>query len=627
MCGLTGYYRFDGAPPDIHLVERMRDALEHRGPDDAGTYTAPGLCFGFRRLSIIDVSGGHQPLFNEDGTIAVMLNGEIYNYQELRERMLKRGHRLATRSDTECIAHLYEEYGVDFVHELRGMFAIGLYDLKRRRMVLARDRLGIKPVYLYQTDEGVAFGSELKALLQIPELKKDIDATAVLDFLTLRSVPAPKAILKGVTKLRQGHRLIAEPGGIVKIEEYWRPSFANPLTDPPGTIAEELLPRMDEAVKLRMIAEVPLGAFLSGGVDSSAVVSSMARQSNIPVKTCVVGFEDREHDERENAQFVADLFKTDHWSRLVPADPGLVLNVMPEYFDEPFSDSSAVPTYIVSKLARERVTVALSGDGGDENFAGYRRYKYDALENRLRSLVPSGVLEPAARSLASLAPSGPRVPRWLRGKTLLANLARDPARAYFHSVSATATETARAVLSPELRKACAGYDPFDDWKQHYDEADTDDLLGKILYTDIRTYLADDILTKVDRASMAVSLEARVPLIDHKFMEWACRIPTSLKLNNGKGKFIFKRALESRLPDRVLYGKKHGFSVPLAKWTRKDLAGPLDEVAQTGAGGLLDGTVVSRLLAEHRGREADHSEILYAALVLDRWRRRWIEGIR
>ncbi|MBI3817889.1 MAG: asparagine synthase (glutamine-hydrolyzing) [Planctomycetes bacterium] len=625
MCGLCGIYKFNKADPDEDLVVRMRDALAHRGPDDAGIYKSPGVCFGFRRLSIIDVAGGHQPLFNEDGTVAVMLNGEIYNYRELRDRLLKRGHRLATKSDTEVIAHLYEEYGPDFVHELRGMFAIAVHDSKRRRMVLARDRLGIKPMYIRRTNDAIYFGSELKSILADATLRKEIDATSVLDFLTIRSVPAPKSVLKGVEKLRQGTRLVADADGTVKIEEYWRPSFANPLTDSPGAIAEELSYRLDEAVKLRMIAEVPLGAFLSGGVDSSAVVASMARQSSLPIKTCSVGFEDREHDEREQAAFVANLFKTDHWSRLVPADPALVLDTLPEYFDEPFSDSSAVPTYIVSKLARERVTVALSGDGGDESFAGYRRYKYDALENRVRALVPAGVLEPAARAFSTIAPSGPRVPRWMRGKTLLTNLARDPARAYFYSVSATPVEVARAVLAPDLRKACAGYDPFDDWKQHYDDADTDDPLGKILYTDIRTYLADDILTKVDRASMAVSLEARVPVIDHKFIEWTSRIPSSLKLKNGGGKYIFKRALEARLPARILYGKKHGFSVPLSKWTRSDFAGPLDEVARTGAGGLLDGTVISQLLAEHRGREADHSEILYAALVLDRWRNRWMRS--
>jgi asparagine synthase (glutamine-hydrolysing) len=622
MCGLCGIYRFDGQAPDVATVERMRDSMVHRGPDDAGTFQSPGVCFGFRRLSIIDLSGGHQPLFNEDGTVAVMLNGEIYNYQELRDRLLSRGHRLATQSDTEVIAHLYEDLGPDLVHELRGMFAIAVFDSRRRRLLLARDRLGIKPMYLRRSPEGIAFGSELKALLAEREFRKEIDPTAVLDFLSLRSVPAPKSILRGIEKLRQGHRLVADADGKVVIEEYWRPSFANPLTEPVGTLAEELLERLDEAVRLRMIAHVPLGAFLSGGVDSSAVVASMARQSSLAIKTCSVGFEDREHDEREQAEFVARWFKTDHWSRLVPADPRLVLDVMPEYFDEPFSDSSAVPTYIVSKLARERVTVALSGDGGDENFAGYRRYRYDAIENRLRAAVPSAILEPAARALAGISPSGPRVPRWMRGKTLLTNLARDPARAYFYSVSATPVETARALLSPDLRKACAAYDPFDDWKNHYDEADTDDLLGKILYTDIRTYLADDILTKVDRASMAVSLEARVPVLDHKFVEWASRVPVSLKLRNGNGKYLFKRALESRLPSRVLYGKKHGFSVPLATWTRRDFSKELDAAAETGAGGLLDATVLSTLLSEHRSRDADHSEILYAALVLDRWRQRW-----
>lgn len=622
MCGLTGLYFFDGRSPDPAVVTAMRDSIAHRGPDDAGLFTAPGVCFGFRRLSIIDVSGGHQPLFNEDGSVAVMLNGEIYNYRELRAGLLERGHKLATKSDTEVVAHLYEDYGPDFVHHLRGMFAIALHDSKRRRLVLARDRLGIKPVFIRRTAAGIWFGSELKTILSDPSTPRELDATSVLDFLTLRSVPAPKAIFKNIEKLRQGHILIADADGTVKIEEYWRPSFADPIVDPPGVIAEELLHRLDEAVRLRMIAEVPLGAFLSGGVDSSAVVASMARQSAFPVKTCTVGFEDREHDEREIAEFVANYYKTDHWSRVVPVDPGLVLDVMPEYFDEPFSDSSAVPTYVVSKLARERVTVALSGDGGDESFAGYRRYRFDAFENRIRRAVPGNVLEPASRALAALAPSGPRVPRWMRGKSLLTNLARDPARAYFHSVSATNVEVARAVLSPDLRRACAGYDPFDDWKRHYDEADTDDLLGKILYTDIRTYLADDILTKVDRASMAVGLEARVPIIDHKFIEWTSRIPTSLKLKGGRGKHIFKRALESRVPERVLYGKKHGFSVPLASWTRKDFAAPLDRIVKTGADGLLDGVALATLLQEHRAREADHSEILYAAVVLDCWNRKY-----
>lgn len=623
MCGLTGLYRFGGAAPDPATVERMRDVMVHRGPDDAGLFEAPGVCFGFRRLSIIDISGGHQPLFNEDGTLAVMLNGEIYNYQELRDLVLSRGHKLATKSDTETIVHLYEDEGLEFVHRLRGMFGIALFDAKRRRLVLVRDRLGIKPMYYAKLSDGVAFGSQLKTILPALRGPKVVDPTAVFDFLVLRAVPAPKTILQGVEKLRPGTMLVAETDGRVEIKEYWRPSFANPLSDSPGTIAEELLSRLDEAVRLRMIADVPLGAFLSGGVDSSAVVSSMARQSSLPIKTCTVGFEDREHDERAGARAIAGLLRTDHAEQLVPADPGLVLDVLPEYFDEPFSDSSAVPTYLVSKVARQRVTVALSGDGGDESFAGYRRYKFDALENRVRGLVPAGVLEPAARSLAALAPSGPKVPRWLRGKTLLSNLALDPARAYFHSVSATATETARAVLSADVRRACAAYDPFDAWKQVYDSADTGDLLGKVLYTDIRTYLQDDILTKVDRASMAVSLEARVPIIDHKLIEWTCRIPTRFKLKEGQGKWIFKRALESRVPREVLHGKKHGFSVPLRRWTRQDFAQQLDGVAAAPAGGFLDGAILRLLLSEHRAAEADHSEILYAALVLDRWVRRWL----
>jgi asparagine synthase (glutamine-hydrolysing) len=299
-----------------------------------------------------------------------------------------------------------------------------------------------------------------------------------------------------------------------------------------------------------------------------------------------------------------------------------VVDVLPEYFDEPFSDSSALPTYLVSKLARERVTVALSGDGGDESFAGYRRYRHDHFENRVRALVPGPILEPAARGLSSLAPSGPRVPQWMRGRTMLTNLARDPARAYFHSVSGTPVEEARRLLSADVRRACAAHDPFHAWHEVYRSADTPDLLGKILYTDIRTYLADDILTKVDRASMAVSLEARVPILDHKLIEWTSRIPTSVKLRGRNGKWIFRRALESRLPREVLEGKKRGFSIPLARWIREDFAAPLDEAARTGAGGILDGAVLSRWIAEHRARVKDHSEILYSALVLDRWRQRW-----
>ncbi len=623
MCGLTGAFRFRSGAIDARVVERMRDSVAHRGPDDAGLFEAPGVCFGFRRLSIIDLAGGHQPLFNEDGTLAVMLNGEIYNYRELRRELEAAGHRLATHSDTETIVHLYEEHGLDFVHRLRGMFAIALHDARRRRLVLVRDRLGIKPVYFRRTDRGVSFGSELKTLLAEPDCPRRVDPTALLDFLVLRAVPAPKTILQGVEKLRPGTMLVAEDDGRVSVREYWRPSFADPLTDPPGTIAEELLHRFDEAVRLRMIADVPLGAFLSGGIDSSAVVESMARQARIPVKTCSVGFEDREHDEREQARFLAAHLRTDHDERLVPADPRLVLDVLPEYFDEPFSDSSAVPTYIVSKAARERVTVALSGDGGDESFAGYRRYRFDAFENRVRSVVPPPILEPVARALAAVAPSGPRVPQWLRGRTLFANLARDPARAYFRSVAATPVETARAMLSPEMRRACAGYDPFDAWKEVYDAADIDDPLGRVLYTDLRTYLQDDILTKVDRASMAVSLEARVPILDHELVQWTCRIPTSSKLREGSGKWIFRRALEARLPERILRARKHGFSVPLGRWMREDLAPAMGEAAASASGGLLDGEALARAHEAHRSRSADRAEILYAALVLDRWRRRWL----
>lgn len=624
MCGIAGIYNFDSFK-SVHegLLKRMTDALVHRGPDDEGFYCSGPIGLGHRRLSIIDLAGGHQPLANEDETVWIVFNGEIYNFGELHDELVKKGHVFKTRSDTEVIVHLYEEEGENCFKRLRGMFAVAIWDARNRKLLLARDRVGKKPLFYFYDGCRIVFASEMKAILEIPGVPREIDPEAVSDYFSFLYIPAPKSIFKNIRKVLPGHYLVVSQNGI-RETGYWDLSFGHTQELSEQRWCEQLLDTYREAVSIRLMSEVPLGAFLSGGVDSSSVVAVMAGLLSTPVTTCSIGFEEEEFNELEYAREIAAQFKTDHHERMVHADAVGVLETLVWHYDEPFADSSAVPTYYVSKAARESVTVALSGDGGDENFAGYRRYYFDKRENTIRGLLPAAVRQPVFGALASLYPKADWAPRIFRGKATFQNLARSPIEAYFRSVSALKTELKEQILHGDLRQELGGYDSLNVLRSYYEKADTKDPLSRIQYVDIKTYLTDDILVKVDRASMANSLEVRAPILDHKLMELAASMPSSIKLQGINGKYIFKKALERLLPESVLYRRKMGFGVPLAQWLRNDLrkfahAAIFDERQDS----FLNESSVNRIWQEHQRGFRDRSTELWSILMFRLWQREFL----
>jgi asparagine synthase (glutamine-hydrolysing) len=622
MCGICGIFEFHRREPIPEaLLRRMTQSIVHRGPDDEGIYAGPGIGFGFRRLSIIDVAGGHQPIPNEDESIWVMLNGEIYNYPELYRELCSRGHRFRTRSDTETIVHLYEEYGEDCFRRMRGMFAIALWDSRQRKLLLARDRVGKKPLFYAADRERLLFGSELKAILAADNLPREIDIYALSDYFSLGYIPAPKTIYRAAHKLRPGHYLVASAEALREVQ-YWDLSFAEIENRSEAEWCELLRHELCEATRVRLMSEVPLGAFLSGGVDSSSVVAMMSQALKRPATTCSIGFEEKEYDEITYAREVAQLFGTEHHEHIVRPNALDVLDKLVWHYDEPFADSSAVPTYYVSWVARQHVTVALGGDGGDESFAGYRRYYFDAFENRLRSHVPLQLRRRIFGPLGQWYPPLARAPRPLRAKATFQSLARSPLEGYFNSISIFRPAEKPNLFAPEFRRALGGYDSLDVLREHYDRAGTDDLLSRIQYVDIKTYLTDDILTKVDRASMAVSLEVRAPLLDHQLMEKVARIPSTLKLRGRVGKYIFKKAMEPVLPAGILYRSKQGFAVPLDRWFRKELRELAEQALFACDDGILDRAFLRKIWEQHQKRVYDRSAHLWSVLMYRRWRERF-----
>ncbi len=624
MCGISGIYNYKTLEPvSERVLKGMNDTLVHRGPDDEGFYISNELGLGHRRLSIIDLASGHQPMTNEDGTVWVAFNGEIYNFAELHQWLDAKGHQFKTRSDTEVIVHLYEEKGEQCFSELRGMFAIAIWDQRNKKLILARDRVGKKPLYYYHDGSKLLFGSEIKAILRAPDICREIDLEALSDYFSFLYVPAPKSIFKKIRKVLPGHYLVVSAKGL-RETKYWDLSFAETDNLSEESWCGKIIETLQEAVRLRLMSEVPLGAFLSGGVDSSSVVAMMHGAMNGPVTTSSIGFEEKEFNELPYARSVATQFGTDHHEQIVRPDALAVIEKLAWHYDEPFADSSAVPTYYVSKVAREHVTVALSGDGGDENFAGYRRYYFDQRENSIRALLPSAIRQPLFGVLASLYPKADWAPRVFRGKATFQNLARCPIAAYFRSVSACHSELKSQLLHPDVRRELSDYDSLDVLRGYYETADTTDPLSRIQYVDIKTYLTDDILAKVDRASMAVSLEVRAPILDHKFMELAARIPSSLKLRGIQGKYIFKRALKRHLSDSILYRNKMGFAVPLAEWFRGDLKEmAYEKIIQCGIESILDEACVAQIWQEHQRGFRDRSTELWTLLMFQLWRSRFL----
>lgn len=619
MCGICGVADFEQPVVCKESVVRMTDTLRHRGPDDAGVYVAAGIGLGHRRLSIIDVAGGHQPISNEDGSVWVLLNGEIYNYPDLRHKLLARGHRFTTTSDTEAIVHLYEDCGENCFSELRGMFSIALWDARERKLLLARDRVGKKPLFYFSNGRRIIFGSELKALLAADGLPRALDNEAVSDYFSLGYVPAPKSIYRAVRKVLPGHYLTASADGI-RETQYWDLSFARTEEKSEEEWCELLRQELCEATRVRLMSEVPLGAFLSGGVDSSLVVAMMSRLVKQPVATCSIGFEEEAFNESAYAQQVASQFKTDHHLEIVRPSAAEVIDKLVWHFDEPFADSSAIPTYYVSAAARRHVTVALGGDGGDENFAGYRRYYFDQFENRMRSMVPQAVRGAVFGPLGRHYPALAWAPRVFRGKATFQSLSRTPLEGYFNSMSLFRPDEKPRLLTADFRRTLGGYDTLDVLRHYYDRADTDDLLSRIQYLDIKTYLTDDILVKVDRASMAVSLEVRAPLLDHKVMERAASIPSALKLRNTTGKYILKKAMEPMLPRDILYRPKQGFAVPLAQWFRRELRDLAYDTLFSEDDGVLDRAYLKSIWKQHQQNRFDRSAYLWSVLMFRKWQK-------
>jgi asparagine synthase (glutamine-hydrolysing) len=597
----------------------MNQSQFHRGPDEGGEFLAPGVALAHRRLSIIDLSSGQQPMFSADGKVCVVYNGEIYNFRELAQELKAIGYEFRTRCDTEVILYAWQEWGEACVARFRGMFAFALYDTTRQSLFLARDRLGIKPLFFSVLDGStLIFGSELKVLKAHPALSRRLEPQAVEDYFALGYIPEPKTIYRDVYKLRPGHTLLVERGKPIPDQrEYWDVPFSPVAVGSEVQVCDELYTRLREAVDIRLVAEVPLGAFLSGGVDSSAVVAAMAQLQSDPVNTCAIGFDVPQFNETDFARQVAERYRTNHFERVVASDDFELLDKLAWLYDEPYADSSAIPTYRVCELARERVTVALSGDGGDENFAGYRRYRWHMNEERLRSALPLGVRAPVFGALGRLYPKLDWAPRIFRAKTTFESLARNSVEAYLHSVSLTSQEQRKAMFSDALQRELQGYRAIETFRYHADRSPTDDPLSMIQYLDMKTYLVGDILTKVDRASMAHSLEVRVPLLDHKFVEWVSGLPVDYKLRGQEGKYILKKALEPHLPRDVLYRDKMGFGVPLGKWFRGPLRQRLrdslldGELARTG---LFNQSYLEKLVTDHQSGLREYSAPLWSLMM-------------
>ncbi|GAA0369559.1 amidotransferase 1, exosortase A system-associated [Bowmanella denitrificans] len=622
MCGIAGIMNLnDNTGPDPLILKRMNDIQQHRGPD-AGDYFYDG-CVGLahRRLSIIDLEGSPQPMLSACRRACVVFNGEIYNFKSLHQELTAKGYKFNTLGDTETILNAYLEWGEDCVQHLRGMFAFAIWDREKQRLFMARDRIGIKPFFYSLLPSGeFLFGSELKVLTQHPLFNRRLRDSTIEDYFTFGYIPEPYTIYQNSFKLSPGHTLTLEKGMKVPVQkQYWDipTDWQQPLQA--AEVQEQLIERLKEAVDIRLVADVPLGAFLSGGVDSSGVVALMSQLQSDPVNTCAIGFDVKAFNETEFAQMVADRYQTNHRVETVSASDFDLIDKLAFLYDEPYADSSAIPTYRVCQLARKHVTVALSGDGGDELFAGYRRYKMHLQEEKFRNLLPLSMRKPLFGPLGSFYPKLDWAPKFLRGKTSFQSMAMDTVQGYHNSMSILRADERAILFSAEYRAGLNGYSSLEVFRRYSDKVKHLDAMKIAQYLDMKTYLVGDILTKVDRASMAHSLEVRVPILDHKFVEWAFRAPSDHNLYNGIGKYSFKKALEPHLPQDVLYRKKMGFAVPLADWFR----GPLKErlydgllSKQMSESGYFSQTRLKGLIDEHIAGVRDNSAALWTLMMFE-----------
>lgn len=652
MCGIAGIYHCQSAPVDPQCLIHMTRTLSHRGPDEEGYFinTSRNLQiepqipfhtlremtgsiehdprghvgFGHRRLSIIDLASGQQPLCNEDGSVWISFNGEIYNYQVIKAELERHGHHFRTNSDTEMIVHAYEAWGPESLQRLRGMFAFAIWDERKQQLFLARDRVGKKPLYYSQDQQRIIFSSEIKAILEVPGVSREIDLQALSDYFSLLYIPAPRTIFSAIRKLPAGHYALATNTSF-EVHSYWDLDFTPQHQLNELQMRDDIMAILEEATRLRMISEVPLGAFLSGGIDSSSVVAMMARSSKEPIVTNSISFSVAKYNEIEYARQIANKFATHHHEFHVEPEAIAVIEKLAWHYDEPFADSSAVPTYYVSQIARKNVTVSLSGDGGDENFAGYERYYLDLREQQVRNIIPQSLQKSVFSLITKCYPQSDAFSKILRGKAFFKNIARDPVEAYFFSMSAFYDDEKSFLFQPGAFKALQGYHSSELFHRFYHSAPADDHLSRIQYLDIKTYLCDDVLTKVDRASMAVSLEVRCPLLDQNFMEYVARIPSTLKRVGKDGKHIFKNALKAYLPSEVLYRKKMGFGVPILEWLRSDLRDYARGLVldSEGTHNYLQREYVERLWNEHQQGTKDVSEKLWGIMMFNLWYNRFM----
>ena len=623
MCGIAGLFHGGTPKPvDAARVERMCDAIAHRGPDGSGVWTAHGVGLGHRRLSIIDLAGSPQPMHAADGRAAIVFNGEVYNFRELRRELAQDGAQFRTDGDTEVILAAWQRWGVDCLPKLHGMFAFALYDLEQRTLLLARDRFGVKPLFTAQLSDGsLAFASELKGLLAHPLLRREVDPLAIEDYLAWGYVPDHRSILKGVEKLPAGHyRLLRHGQEPAPSRQWWDISFAERRSGSDADLSAELLHLMRQAVTSRMVADVPLGAFLSGGVDSSSVVALMAEHSKEPVKSCSIGFDVAALDETSYAGEVARLFGTDHRSRIVGAEDYAELGRLAAMFDEPFADASALPTWRVCQLAREKVTVALSGDGADEAMAGYRRQVFQAKEDTIRRFLPAGLRRSVFGGLGAIYPKADWAPRPLRAKSTLLALAADSEEGYARALAVTPPEIREQIYTDSYRALRSEYRAETPLVELMRAAPARSGLDRAQYADLKFWMPGDILTKVDRTSMAVGLEAREPLLDHRLVEFAAGLPHRMRIRGGQGKWLLKHTMRRYLPDSILFRPKQGFVTPIAAWLRGPLASEARAISNSATiarTGWFDSARLGVIAEAHISGKADHSRLLWQLLMLER----------
>jgi len=626
MCGIAGFLRFGPSPFDPHAVlHRMGEALHHRGPDDGGVYFRDGAGLAHRRLSVVDPEGGAQPFVSEDGRTVLVLNGEIYNHDELRNELAQRGHPFRTRSDTEVLLRLYEEMGIACIGRLRGMFSFALYDHRERRLWVARDRIGVKPLYYVQHADEFAFGSELKSLLEYPGVSRAVDERSIDDFFTFGYVPSPRTVMNGISKLEAGNFLLVTERGVERTQ-YWDLDFTPRESGGRTPSDVELRRSLEEAVAEQLGADVPVGALLSGGIDSTAVLGFMAERMSGPTPSFTASFPGTRDEDRECAKVAAERYGS-RWHEVEVSEPSVeLLDRMAWHFDEPFADPSAVPTFVLCEGARKQVTVCLSGDGGDESFGGYRRYRDNETRRAIRRLVPNhragAVLAAAGRAV----PDGRWLPKPLRLRPLLRLAAVEPRLAYSGEMSICDEASKQRLYRGTFRSALAGHDSLSVVRACFDRSARWDSTSQLQYVDFKTYLADGILTKVDRASMAHGLEVRVPLLDHALVELVARLPSSSKVAWGRGKRHLVRSLRGIVPPRILHRKKRGFTPPLNRWLEGGVGSLFERrvlAEDSFVSRFLDTDAVRSLWNDHRARIVDRAQLIWSILVLETWGRRFL----